>query len=315
MKKIITLLITFIMTVSSINFVYAKDEEINVYLEDFSGIDGEKINFDIQPQTVNGRTMVPIRAIFEAMGATVNWDDSTKTAVCTKDNTVVKMTLNSTIEYINDVPYTMDVTPVIISGRTLAPARYVAEAFGYNVKWDEMTRTVLISKNPNYGTSDIVDGSRKHPYKLGDKANINVLESYSNESAAIFEITPKKVLSPEEMEKKINNSTYYKYDENTWYLNCDVSLKYYKDDSAYSFGINNNFVTSKGTIQTAYSWYKDPSTYSWFELFESDSSECYIPIKTNGMSDGETIDYFTITTYDGYENYESKKKTIWFYLK
>ncbi len=78
--------------------------------------------------------MVPIRAIFEAMGATVDWDDATQTAICTKDSTVVKMTLNSTTEYINDVPVTMDVTPVIISGRTLAPARYVAEAFGYNVK-------------------------------------------------------------------------------------------------------------------------------------------------------------------------------------
>lgn len=78
--------------------------------------------------------MVPIRAIFEAMGATVDWDDATQTAICTKDSTVVKMTLNSTTEYINDVPVTMDVTPVIIFGRTLAPARYVAEAFGYNVK-------------------------------------------------------------------------------------------------------------------------------------------------------------------------------------
>ena len=53
------------------------------------------------------------------------------------------MTLNSTTEYINDTAYAMDVMPVIINGRTLAPARYVAEAFGYYVNWDEMTQSVL----------------------------------------------------------------------------------------------------------------------------------------------------------------------------
>lgn len=100
---------------------HAAAGEISVYLKGYSGVDGEKISFDILPQNVNGRTMVPIRAIFEAMGATVDWDDTTQPAICTKDSTVVKMTLNSTTEYINDVPVTMDVTPVIISGRTLAP--------------------------------------------------------------------------------------------------------------------------------------------------------------------------------------------------
>lgn len=100
---------------------HAAAGEIGVYLKGYSGVDGEKISFDILPQNVNGRTMVPIRAIFEAMGATVDWDDTTQPAICTKDSTVVKMTLNSTTEYINDVPVTMDVTPVIISGRTLAP--------------------------------------------------------------------------------------------------------------------------------------------------------------------------------------------------
>ena len=53
----------------------------------------EKINFDVPPQTINDRTLVPIRAIFEAMGANVDWDDITQTAISTKDSTTVKMTL------------------------------------------------------------------------------------------------------------------------------------------------------------------------------------------------------------------------------
>lgn len=66
--------------------------------------------------------MVPIRVIFETMGATVEWDNITKSATCKKKSTIVKMTLNDTTEVINDAPYTMDVAPVIIDGRTLAPA-------------------------------------------------------------------------------------------------------------------------------------------------------------------------------------------------
>ncbi len=121
MQKITSLFITVCLTLLMCVCAHAAAGEISVYLKGYSGVDGEKISFDILPQNVNGRTMVPIRAIFEAMGATVDWDDTTQPAICTKDSTVVKMTLNSTTEYINDVPVTMDVTPVIISGRTLAP--------------------------------------------------------------------------------------------------------------------------------------------------------------------------------------------------
>lgn len=143
MKKIISLVLTIALTISSMICVNAADEGIKVYLE------GNKINFDVQPQTINGRTMVPIRAIFEAMGANVTWDDATQSAISTKNNTTVKMTLNSTTEYINGVACKMDVTPVIIDGRTLAPARYVAEAFGYTVNWDEASQSVMIVSNSN----------------------------------------------------------------------------------------------------------------------------------------------------------------------
>lgn len=140
MKKLISLLMMVILAVSSVTYASAAADEITVYLEN------NKIESDTQPQTINSRTMVPIRAIFEAMGAAVEWDAETQTAICTKGGTIVKMTVNSETEYINDTAYTMDAAPVIIYGRTLAPARYVAEAFGYFVSWDEKTKSVLISQ-------------------------------------------------------------------------------------------------------------------------------------------------------------------------
>ena len=150
MKKIISLLLVVGLVLSSATLAFANENEISVYVE------GQKVSFDVPPQTINDRTMVPIRAIFEVMGATVNWDNATQTAICTKDNSVVKMTLNIKTEYINDVPYEMDVAPVIVDNRTLAPARYVAEAFGYFLNWDGNTKSVLINK-----TSTIKDGTKE----------------------------------------------------------------------------------------------------------------------------------------------------------
>ncbi len=313
MKKFISLVSVVILAISSVICVSAADEGIKVYLE------GGKVNFDVQPQTINDRTMVPIRAIFEAMGANVTWDDAAQTAISTKDNTTVKMTLNSTTEYINDTAYAMDVAPVIINGRTLAPARYVAEAFGYYVNWDEMTQSVLISNKPNFDISQVKDGTRKHPYKFGDTIRINVFKMFSADPKATFDITLKGILSPDEMEKKINNSDYYTYGKDTYYLNCDVSLIYYESDSTYNFSdmiiLEQNFVTSNGTTQNIYNWYRDPSKYNMLELFEGDSSECYIPIDISELSDGETVDYFTITTLVGNETRSMDKTTVWFSLK
>lgn len=313
MKKFISLVVATTLTISSMLCAFAADEGINVYLEEF------KINFDVQPQIINGRTMVPIRAIFEAMGANVVWDDTTKTAISTKDGTTVKMTLNSTTEYINDDTYEMDVTPVIINGRTLAPARYVAEAFGYDVKWYEMTQSVLISKNSKFDISKIKDGTRKHPYKFGDTIRVNVFKMFATEPKATFDITLKEIISPEQMEKKTNNSDYYTYNKNKYYLNCDVSLIYYESDSTYSFPelltMEQNFVTSNGTVLNSYDWYKDPSKYNRLELFGGDSSECYIPIDASELSSGETVDYFTITTLIGNGSYSTDKTTVWFSLK
>ena len=200
MKKIISLLLVVGLVLSSATLAFANENEISVYVE------GQKVSFDVPPQTINDRTMVPIRAIFEVMGATVNWDNATQTAICTKDNTVVKMTLNSKIEYINDVPYEMDVAPVIVDNRTLAPARYVAEAFGYFVNWDGNTKSVLINK-----TSTIKDGTKENPYEFGDKVSITFWDAYDFEATKAvgkYEFTLNKLMSPKDMEIKFNDSSY-----------------------------------------------------------------------------------------------------------
>ena len=305
MKKIISLLLVVGLVLSSATLTFANENEISVYVE------GQKVSFDVPPQTINDRTMVPIRAIFEVMGATVNWDNATQTAICTKDNTVVKMTLNSKTEYINDVPYEMDVAPVIVDNRTLAPARYVAEAFGYFVNWDGNTKSVLINK-----TSTIKDGTKENPYEFGDKISITFWDAYDFEAtkaAGKYEFTLNKLMSPKDMEIKFNDSS-YSYDSNRWYLNGNIVLNDYVNDGVCSFQdmmYDSKVVASNMVPCEYYSWYIDPSSYRFVELYKGGNTECYIPVQIDEIAEGQSADYFTITFYDS----KDTTKTIWFSLK
>lgn len=142
-------------------------------------INGEPISTDVSPQIIDGRTMVPVRSIFEAVGATVVWDAETKTIVGTKGNTTVIMTINSTTETINGEEYGMDTSPLIVDGRTLAPAKYVAEAFGYTVNWDADTKTVsIIGSDSNTEIEYLENNFDIDPYTFADIKV--VFENYAN---------------------------------------------------------------------------------------------------------------------------------------
>ena len=140
MKKIMALII-FLLSFSS---VYAEDN-IKVY------INSVPVYFDTNPIMINGRTMVPVRDIFEALGAEVYWNGETRTVTAAKDGSNVSMTIGNNKILVNDLIIIMDTTPVIMNNRTLIPARFAAEAFECSVEWDAQTRTVDIisSKKPD----------------------------------------------------------------------------------------------------------------------------------------------------------------------
>lgn len=111
-------------------------------------VDGQTINFDVQPRLIGGRTMVPLRAIFEALGATVEWNETSQTVTAYNEAYIVKCTIDSNTMYINSKAKTMDVAPMMIDSRTFVPARFVAEAFNCNVNWDDNAFVVAITTNP-----------------------------------------------------------------------------------------------------------------------------------------------------------------------
>lgn len=112
-------------------------------------LDSNKLNFEVAPIIENGRTLVPLRAIFEAMGATVDWNDATKTVIATKGNTSVVLTIGSTQPTVNGSVWPLDVPAKIVQDRTMAPLRFVGEAFGGKVDWNEATRTISMTSPIN----------------------------------------------------------------------------------------------------------------------------------------------------------------------
>lgn len=112
-------------------------------------INGQDINFDVPPAMKSGRTLVPLRAIFEAMGAAVAWDGATQTISAVKDDKSINLTVNSTIAKNGDEELQLDVPATMYKDRTLVPLRFVGEAFGGEVTWDGATRSVSITMDGN----------------------------------------------------------------------------------------------------------------------------------------------------------------------
>lgn len=106
----------------------------------------EKIYFDQIPVIENGRTLVPLRAIFETFGAEVTWDGATSTVTAVKDGTEVKLTIDNPTAYKNGEAIELDVPAKIINGRTLVPVRFVSDCFDVLVNWDGTMMRVDLTK-------------------------------------------------------------------------------------------------------------------------------------------------------------------------
>lgn len=109
-------------------------------------IDGKQLNFtDTDPIIESSRTLVPMRAIFESLGAEVYWDQTNHIASGKKDGTAVSLKIGEDKGYINDKAVALDAPAKIQDARTLVPLRFIAESFSAEVRWDEATRSVVIN--------------------------------------------------------------------------------------------------------------------------------------------------------------------------
>ncbi len=111
-------------------------------------VDGVEVQTDVAPVLENDRTLVPIRAVTEALGFEVEWDQETRTATLTKGETTIQLTVGRPEAVVNGEKVALDVAPFIVSDRMMVPVRFVAEEIGLLVDWEHETRTVLITSQP-----------------------------------------------------------------------------------------------------------------------------------------------------------------------
>ncbi|HPT70582.1 MAG TPA: stalk domain-containing protein [Syntrophomonas sp.] len=140
-------------------------------------INGQQLTFDVPPTIEDGCTLVPLRTIFEAMGATVGWDQDTRTATAVKDETTVVLQIGSTAPTINGQVKQLDVPAKIIDGRTLAPLRFVGEAFGCTVDWDQASQLISITSVPASDTpppSEDIKNIKVHYIDVGQADSIYI---------------------------------------------------------------------------------------------------------------------------------------------
>ncbi len=111
-------------------------------------LDGTPMEFEVSPRVEDNRVLVPLRAIFEAMGAKVEWNQATQTAIATKDNHTVVLPLNSTQPTVDGAIWELDVPAKVVQQRTLAPLRFVGESLGGTATWDQANFTVILESPP-----------------------------------------------------------------------------------------------------------------------------------------------------------------------
>jgi len=186
-------------------------------------IDGRALVMDAQPVSRDGRTLVPLRAIFEALGANVEWDPVERTITGTRGNTTIFLQINNRTAKLNGNSITLDVPPAVIDGRTMVPTRFIAESLDAQVNWDGQTRTVSIV------TGDVtVVTVRTIPATVlsiidGDTVRVR-LESGKEEAVRLIGVdTPESTREIEPFGKEAAAFTQRRLDGKTVFLEMDVS--------------------------------------------------------------------------------------------
>lgn len=156
LKRILLMLIISMLVSTG---VLASGQEITIT------IDGAPLQTDSPARIVNDRTLVPVRAIFEAMGAKVDWDENTRTVIGTRGNDKILLQIQNTKASLNGRNITLESPPIIIDSRTFVPVRFIAESLGADVGWDATNRNVIIN-NKNNDINNTADFNELEVLKL-----------------------------------------------------------------------------------------------------------------------------------------------------
>lgn len=153
-KKVILIFLILLLSLNILN-VYGEIEEFSP-ADIVISLNSEIMELEEPPYIVNGRTLLPVRYIFEPLGLEVFWNGETRTAIGIKEGLRIELPIGSADAIVNGEIVKLDVPAVIINSRAYVPVRFVAESTGSVVGWNNSTRTVSInSDRGNYSELSI----------------------------------------------------------------------------------------------------------------------------------------------------------------
>lgn len=198
-KTLLLILFLFVFTVSAQaaeRFYY--DGKWNLYTANPISVYylDEKVNFDVPPMIIADRTLVPARILFEKMGADVSWNEKNRQVTVQNEEFQINIKIDSQTCYVNEERYTLDVPAKIITdsngtARTLVPLRFISEALGFDVTWNEAEYKITINEktskppkeehnNTDYNITSI---------KCYESGSTDIIDIYTdNENPEIFEL-------------------------------------------------------------------------------------------------------------------------------
>ena len=199
MKKVkkfscFVLVLLLILTGISTQKVSAASNEIKVVVNDV------QLSFDQSPLMWEGRLLVPLRSIFEALGATVYWNNDTQTVTGKKGKTTIELQIGKAKALINGKEQELQVPARKINNRTMVPLRFVAESLGATVNWNKDTRTATI------------DDHKRAKYEEGLLKNVEV------QSVKFFQSNDGKMTNGEKTYKDAFSK------RETRYVHCEITL-------------------------------------------------------------------------------------------
>ncbi len=155
----------------------------------YVNVDGQNVRFDgTQPQMMGDHIMVPLRGIFEKMGANVDWNSQDQMVMANRGNTRVELRINNNEAYINGKAVPVQYPAQIVRGSTMVPIRFISESLGAYVDWDETRSTVNIS------TNGISNGNGN-----------NNSNNYDNNRPSILSIQPRGSVVPVKLDDNLSS--------------------------------------------------------------------------------------------------------------
>lgn len=281
-KKFLSAVLMCGCVLSSVVFAQS---DINVVYE------GKSIVFDVPPQNINDRVMVPLRAIFETIDAKVTWSDETKTIMSIKDEKTVTMQIGNNSMWIGDEEVKLDSPPVIIDSRTLVPVRAIAESYDINVSWDDETKTVYLKNK-----ADEADSSYKQVYKEYIKNSVAAGEdSFFSRGFILCDLNDDNI--PELF------SVRYGYDSNEIFFH-----EYKNSEMIAPTEASPKFCIDEYKLFKKYTFHEN--TTSFINVFYNKKTGKKALINANYYDD--TGDVFDIITYgeDGYNIKDKSEKNL-----